>query len=205
MHQHYWLWPLGHQNKEVQSSGHSKSKANKSEKINNPYTTGFKACKLSGFHWYTNLIIPVHVKLWMLYLLFSFSESLQGPHERRLLNDLLKDYNILERPVFNESNSLSVSFGLTLQQIIDVVSDRNNTFIHPFGTHRGGGKEIVWLKASLALIKSSKLSRKVRKRYFDKRLEHQYHLAYKYKSKLNSLIVNLLNAWLSWFKIKLGK
>ncbi|XP_022915313.1 neuronal acetylcholine receptor subunit alpha-7 isoform X10 [Onthophagus taurus] len=46
--------------------------------------------------------------------------SLQGPHEKRLLNNLLGPYNILERPVANESEPLEVKFGLTLQQIIDV-------------------------------------------------------------------------------------
>lgn len=47
--------------------------------------------------------------------------SHQGPHEKRLLNNLLNNYNILERPVSNETEALSVRFGLTLQQIIDVV------------------------------------------------------------------------------------
>ena len=51
-----------------------------------------------------------------------FSGVYSGPHERRLLNDLLEKYNNLERPVFNESEALKLSFGLTLQQIIDVVS-----------------------------------------------------------------------------------
>ncbi|KAG8178945.1 hypothetical protein JTE90_027824 [Oedothorax gibbosus] len=46
--------------------------------------------------------------------------SIQGPHEKRLLNDLLSSYNQLERPVANESEPLLISFGLTLQQIIDV-------------------------------------------------------------------------------------
>ena len=45
-----------------------------------------------------------------------------GPHERRLINDLLMDYQPLERPVFNETDPLNLKFGLTLQQIIDVVS-----------------------------------------------------------------------------------
>lgn len=48
--------------------------------------------------------------------------SQQGPHEKRLLNNLLGPYNVLERPVANESEPLEVKFGLTLQQIIDVVS-----------------------------------------------------------------------------------
>ena len=45
-----------------------------------------------------------------------------GYHERRLLGDLMSDYNKLERPVYNESEAVVLTFGLTLQQIIDVVS-----------------------------------------------------------------------------------
>lgn len=43
-----------------------------------------------------------------------------GHNEKRLLNYLLDTYNTLERPVFNESDPLQISFGLTLMQIIDV-------------------------------------------------------------------------------------
>lgn len=43
-------------------------------------------------------------------------------HEKRLLHTLLDHYNVLERPVVNESDPLQLSFGLTLMQIIDVVS-----------------------------------------------------------------------------------
>lgn len=52
----------------------------------------------------------------------SYLDVYGGPHERRLLNDLLEHYNTLERPVYNESEPLTLLFGLTLQQIIDVVS-----------------------------------------------------------------------------------
>nr|XP_029720581.1 uncharacterized protein LOC115262322 [Aedes albopictus] len=45
-----------------------------------------------------------------------------GYHEKRLLHNLLDNYNVLERPVVNESDPLQLSFGLTLMQIIDVVS-----------------------------------------------------------------------------------
>uniref|UniRef100_A0A182P286 Neurotransmitter-gated ion-channel ligand-binding domain-containing protein n=1 Tax=Anopheles epiroticus TaxID=199890 RepID=A0A182P286_9DIPT len=44
-----------------------------------------------------------------------------GYHEKRLLHNLLDNYNVLERPVVNESDPLQLSFGLTLMQIIDVV------------------------------------------------------------------------------------
>jgi len=43
-----------------------------------------------------------------------------GIHERMLLEDLLYSYKRLERPVANESEAVVITFGLTLQQIIDV-------------------------------------------------------------------------------------
>ena len=52
------------------------------------------------------------------------SGARSGSNERRLLNDLLEYYNQLERPVFNDSDAINLTFGLTLQQIIDVVSKR---------------------------------------------------------------------------------
>lgn len=51
-----------------------------------------------------------------------FAACSAGPHEKRLLHALLDNYNSLERPVVNESDPLQLSFGLTLMQIIDVVS-----------------------------------------------------------------------------------
>ncbi|XP_066255084.1 neuronal acetylcholine receptor subunit alpha-7 isoform X3 [Euwallacea similis] len=54
------------------------------------------------------------------FLLFMLPGSQQGQHEKKLLNMLLETYNVLERPVANESEPLEVKFGLTLQQIIDV-------------------------------------------------------------------------------------
>uniref|UniRef100_A0A8C5DP79 Neuronal acetylcholine receptor subunit alpha-7 n=1 Tax=Gouania willdenowi TaxID=441366 RepID=A0A8C5DP79_GOUWI len=46
--------------------------------------------------------------------------SLQGPHQRNLLKNLLKDYNRMERPVGNDSHPLTVIFTLSLIQIMDV-------------------------------------------------------------------------------------
>ncbi|XP_023333966.1 neuronal acetylcholine receptor subunit alpha-7 isoform X2 [Eurytemora carolleeae] len=54
-------------------------------------------------------------------LLFSLPWGAKsGLNERRLLDDLLENYNKLERPVINETEAVVLSFGLTLQQIIDV-------------------------------------------------------------------------------------
>ena len=51
-----------------------------------------------------------------------FPVIVAGPHERRLINDLMRSYKNLERPVANESEAVVLKFGLTLQQIMDVVS-----------------------------------------------------------------------------------
>lgn len=51
-----------------------------------------------------------------------FLGVMAGYNEKRLLHKLLDHYNVLERPVANESDPLQLSFGLTLMQIIDVVS-----------------------------------------------------------------------------------
>lgn len=45
-----------------------------------------------------------------------------GEHQRKLYRDLMENYNRLERPVQNDSAPIVVELGLTLLQIIDVVS-----------------------------------------------------------------------------------
>uniref|UniRef100_A0A667Z9P3 Neuronal acetylcholine receptor subunit alpha-7 n=1 Tax=Myripristis murdjan TaxID=586833 RepID=A0A667Z9P3_9TELE len=46
--------------------------------------------------------------------------SEQGPHQRYLLRELLRDYNPMERPVANDSQPLTVRFSFTLMQVMDV-------------------------------------------------------------------------------------
>ena len=58
----------------------------------------------------------------MVTIMHVLGEVSCGPHERRLINDLLANYKTLERPVANESEAVVLKFGLTLQQIMDVVS-----------------------------------------------------------------------------------
>jgi hypothetical protein len=55
-----------------------------------------------------------------------------GLDQRRLLHNLLieKQYNPLERPVQNDSNTLPVKINLALQQIVDFVSEINPCFLH---------------------------------------------------------------------------
>ena len=45
-----------------------------------------------------------------------------GYHQRRLLDKLFKNYDPLERPVADDNETINVSVGLALQQIVDVVS-----------------------------------------------------------------------------------
>uniref|UniRef100_A0A3Q3KU59 Uncharacterized protein n=1 Tax=Labrus bergylta TaxID=56723 RepID=A0A3Q3KU59_9LABR len=52
---------------------------------------------------------------------------LQGPHQRFLLRELLRDYNPMERPVANDSQALTVQFSFTLMQVMDV--DEKNQII----------------------------------------------------------------------------
>lgn len=47
--------------------------------------------------------------------------SVQGPYQRVLLRELLRDYNPMERPVANDSQPLTVQFSFTLMQVMDVV------------------------------------------------------------------------------------
>ncbi|KAL4641745.1 neuronal acetylcholine receptor subunit alpha-7-like [Arapaima gigas] len=48
--------------------------------------------------------------------------SLQGEYQRKLYKELMENYTRLERPVLNDSAPILVELGMTLLQIIDVVS-----------------------------------------------------------------------------------
>jgi hypothetical protein len=55
--------------------------------------------------------------------LYSYTNNLlAGSHQKRLLEKLFRNHNVLERPVENESDTLTVSLGLAIQQIVNVVS-----------------------------------------------------------------------------------
>uniref|UniRef100_A0A3B5BM28 Neuronal acetylcholine receptor subunit alpha-7-like n=1 Tax=Stegastes partitus TaxID=144197 RepID=A0A3B5BM28_9TELE len=60
------------------------------------------------------------VALWLLMLATLLRVSVQGPHQRFLLRELLRDYNPMERPVANDSQPLTVQFSFTLMQVMDV-------------------------------------------------------------------------------------
>ncbi|XP_077375103.1 neuronal acetylcholine receptor subunit alpha-7-like isoform X4 [Festucalex cinctus] len=61
---------------------------------------------------------PYEVLLVLLVSACTVQVSIQGPNERRLFQELMKDYNNLERPVVNESQVLNVTVGINLVQIM---------------------------------------------------------------------------------------
>lgn len=63
--------------------------------------------------------------------LIHCSVSVQGPHQRFLLRELLRDYNPMERPVANDSQALTVQFSFTLMQVMDVVRMAPNCSVTP--------------------------------------------------------------------------
>ncbi|XP_076863207.1 neuronal acetylcholine receptor subunit alpha-7 [Brachyhypopomus gauderio] len=61
-----------------------------------------------------------HFTLYLMITAFLVNVSLQGEHQRRLYKELMRNYNPLERPVYNDSHSLTVHFSFSLMQIMDV-------------------------------------------------------------------------------------
>ena len=47
---------------------------------------------------------------------------LAGKHQKRLIEKLFKNYDPTERPVANDSENLLVLVGLSIQQIVDIVT-----------------------------------------------------------------------------------
>jgi len=55
-----------------------------------------------------------------LLLLILGKVCLGGPYEKVLLDSLMKNYNTQNRPVLNESMPIDITFGINLQQIVDL-------------------------------------------------------------------------------------
>jgi hypothetical protein len=69
-----------------------------------------------------NVILGVIYEL-KLILFLCYIVSVAGPQEEHLIEDIFskRNYSRLSRPVAEESDALEIKFGLSLQQIINVV------------------------------------------------------------------------------------
>ena len=67
------------------------------------------------------LNVPTSIFLKYFIMLIYLTGCNGGPYEKELLTDLLKNYNVQNRPVMNESSPIVITFGVTLQQIVDLV------------------------------------------------------------------------------------
>ena len=78
---------------------------------------------------YWTVVIKFEIKcpelhIFHFYSLFHFfAEAETSDAEEKLFKDLFFEYNRLIRPVENNTDILRVEFGLTMSQLIDVVSD----------------------------------------------------------------------------------
>ncbi|XP_062849142.1 neuronal acetylcholine receptor subunit alpha-7 [Trichomycterus rosablanca] len=65
-------------------------------------------------------MVMKHFTIYLVINAFFIHVTLQGEHQRRLYKDLMRNYNPLERPVHNDSHSLTVHLSFSLMQIMDV-------------------------------------------------------------------------------------
>ncbi|VDM44521.1 unnamed protein product [Toxocara canis] len=67
-------------------------------------------------------------------------------HERRLYEDLMRDYNSLERPVANHSQPVTVYLKVSLQQIIDVDEKNQIVYINAWLDYAWNDYKLRWDK-----------------------------------------------------------
>lgn len=89
-------------------------------------------------------------------LLFLLSEFIQisesSYHERRLYEDLMRDYNNLERPVANHSDAVIVYLKVSLQQLIDVDEKNQIVFINAWLDYTWNDYKLRWDKGEYGNI-----------------------------------------------------
>lgn len=68
------------------------------------------------------------IRIFFLFIINSLTILFASYHERRLYEDLMRDYMFLERPVANHSEAVKVYLKVSLQQLIDV--DEKNQIVH---------------------------------------------------------------------------
>ncbi|KAK0408437.1 hypothetical protein QR680_003957 [Steinernema hermaphroditum] len=81
-----------------------------------------------------------------LLLVFLFAHVHGSYHERRLYEDLMRDYNNLERPVANHSQPVTVYLKVSLQQLIDVDEKNQIVFVNAWLDYSWNDYKLRWDK-----------------------------------------------------------
>ncbi len=76
------------------------------------------------------IFLPSSMKLFRYLWSVLLLPVLGNPHAKRLYDDLLNNYNLLIRPVSNNTEKLTVRLGLKLSQLIDVVRSNQTKIFH---------------------------------------------------------------------------
>ncbi|PAV71956.1 hypothetical protein WR25_16659 [Diploscapter pachys] len=87
-------------------------------------------------------IWEVLLYFWIVMLIQKLAQG--SHHERRLYEDLMRDYNSLERPVENHSMPVVVYLKVSLQQIIDVDEKNQIVYVNAWLDYTWDDYKLVW-------------------------------------------------------------
>ncbi|PAV86086.1 hypothetical protein WR25_24418 [Diploscapter pachys] len=87
-------------------------------------------------------IWEVLLYFWIFMLIQKLAQG--SHHERRLYEDLMRDYNSLERPVENHSMPVVVYLKVSLQQIIDVDEKNQIVYVNAWLDYTWDDYKLVW-------------------------------------------------------------
>ena len=98
----------------------------------------------------------------ILFVFLLVRDSVQGPDEERLIDDLLnkKKYNKLARPVHREADSLEVRFGISLQSIVNVDEKNEMLLTNMWLNYEWKDYKLQWNESEYGGIKSIRLPSK---------------------------------------------
>ena len=97
--------------------------------------------------------------LWIILMSLLSSTIYASPNERRLLNDLLSEYNPLARPVMNSSDTVKLNIGISYQAIQEL--DETNQILESIVWHqlRWNDPSLKWDESEYGNIEDLRLDK----------------------------------------------
>ena len=97
--------------------------------------------------------------LWIILISILYSKVYASPNERRLLNDLLSEYNPLARPVNNNSDAVKLNIGISYQAIQEL--DETNQILESIVWHqlRWNDPSLKWDESEYGNIEDLRLDK----------------------------------------------